>query len=78
MGKPLMIQPEDEQRIENLKERLGARTKVEVVREGLRLLEKETERRARIDRWKRVAGMVAGQSHEINREFQRNSRLKRL
>jgi len=51
MGKPLMIQPEDEKRIETLKEKLGARTKVDVVRAGLHLLEEEAERRDRISRW---------------------------
>lgn len=77
MGKPLMIQPEDEKRIDSLKEKLGARTKVEVVREGLRLLEKETERRDRIARWQRVARLVAEESTKVNLEFQPYSRIKR-
>ena len=77
MGKPLMIQAEDEKAIEDLKERTGARTKVDVVRAGLRLLEKETERRERIIRWQRAAALVSRDSSEVNKEFQRNSRLKR-
>lgn len=77
MGKPLMIQLEDEQRIENLKEKMGARTKVEVVRAGLRLLEQETERRARVNRWRKAAALVSEESQYVNREFQRHSRLRR-
>lgn len=77
MGKPLMIQPEDEVRIESLKEKMGARTKVEVVRAGLSLLEKEAERRARIARWRAAAGLVSEESKRVNQEFQRHSRLRR-
>ena len=77
MGKPLMIQPEDELRIEALKEKLGAPTKVDVVRQGLYLLEREAERRSRVQRWKRAAGIVAGHSAEVNQEFRAYSRLKR-
>ena len=78
MGKPLMIQLEDEERIDHLKEKLGARTKVEVVRAGLQLLEKETERRDRINQWKKAVGIVSGTSAAVNRDFQRHSRLKHL
>jgi len=77
MGKPLMIQEEDEKVIEDLKERTGARTKVDVVRAGLRLLEKETERRERIKLWQRAVALVSQNSDEVNKEFQRSSRLKR-
>lgn len=77
MGKPLMIQPEDEKKIESLKARIGAPTKVEVVRAGLRLLEKETERQERVARWRAAAALASNQSAEVNRDFQRHSRLKR-
>ncbi len=79
MGKPLMIQPADEKAIEDLKVRTGARTKVDVVRAGLRLLERETERSERIKRWQKAVALalVSESSTEVNREFQRNSRLKR-
>jgi hypothetical protein len=77
MGKPLRIQPEDERRIENLKEKMGARTKMEIVRAGLTLLEQETAKLERIDRWKRAAKVVSAQNAEINKEFQRYSRFKR-
>lgn len=78
MGRPLMIQEEDELRIENLKRRLGIQHKVDVLRAGIDLLEKEAERRDRVQRWKRSAAVVARTSREVNAEFQRHSRLKRI
>lgn len=78
MGKPLMIQEEDERRIEELKRRLGILRKVDVLRAGIDLLEKEAERRERVRRWKRSAALVAGTSGEVNAEFRSRSRLKRI
>ena len=78
MGRPLMLQEADAERIETLKKRLGARTKIEVVRSGLDLLEREAEKSERIARWRRAARMVAGESRKVSREFQRHSRLGRL
>ena len=78
MGKPLMIQEEDERRIESLKRRLGIQHKVGVLRAGIDLLEREAERRERIRRWKRAAALVAPTSREVNAEFQAHSRLKRV
>ena len=78
MGKPLMIQEEDDRRIESLKRRLGIQRKVDVLRAGLDLLEGEAERRERIRRWKRAATLVTPTSREVNAEFQAHSRLKRI
>ena len=78
MGKPLMIQEEDERRIDILKRRLGIQHKVDVLRAGIDLLEKEAERRERIRRWKRASALVAPTSREVNAEFRTNSRLKRI
>jgi hypothetical protein len=78
MGKPLMIQEEDDRRIESLKRRLGIQRKVDVLRAGIDLLEREAERRERIQRWKRAAAVVASTSREVNAEFQAHSRLKRI
>jgi hypothetical protein len=77
MGKPLMIQEEDERRIESLKRRLGIQTKVDVLRAGIELLEREAERRERVLRWKRATALVAPTSREVNAEFRVHSRLKR-
>jgi ATP-dependent Lon protease len=76
MGIPLMIQNTDNERIENLKKDFGIHKKIDVIRAGLDLLEKEAERLKRIKRWKQAAKLVADSSQKINKEFQKHSRLK--
>ena len=78
MGKPLMLQEADAERIEYLKKRLGARTKIEVVRSALDLLERDAERAARAARWRRAVGLVARGSRATLRDFRAHSRLHRL
>jgi hypothetical protein len=78
MGKPLMLQAADAERIETLKKRLDARTKIDVVRLALDLLERDAERAERVTRWRKAAKMVADGSQQVLREFQRHSRLRRL
>jgi len=78
MGRPLMIQEEDDRRIERLKRRLGIERKVDVVRAGMDLLEQEAERRERLERWRRAVAAVKEDSRAVNAEFRRHSRLKRL
>lgn len=77
MGKPLMIQPDDNDRIERLKKVLGAGTKVDVVRRALKLLEQQVARDERIRRWQKAAKLVASSSYEVLKDFESNSRLKR-
>jgi hypothetical protein len=78
MGRPLMIQEGDERRIEALKRKLGIKRKVDVLRAGIDLLEKEAERRNRVKRWKKATALVSKISHEVNAEFQSHSRIKRV
>ena len=78
MGKPLMLQEADADRIETLKKRLGARTKIDVVRSALDLLERDAEKTERVVRWRKAARMVAAESRKVSREFQRHNRLGRL
>jgi hypothetical protein len=78
MGKPLMLQEHDAERIESLKRRLGARTKIEVVRSALDLLEREAERAGRVARWRKAVKAAARESRAVLREFRPHSRLKRL
>jgi hypothetical protein len=73
-----MLQEDDQQRIEGLKKRLGAKTKIEVLRTALDLLERDAERAERVARWRRAVRLVAGESRRVSREFQRHSRLRRL
>jgi|TARA_B100000315_G_C14406498_1_gene508958 hypothetical protein len=77
MGKPLMLRDEDDKRIEALKAKLGAPTKIAVVRAGLDLLEHEALRAARIKRSRRAVHLVAAESRRVNAEFRSHSRLKR-
>lgn len=77
MGKPLMIQEADERRIESLKRRLRIERKVDVLRAGMDLLEREAGRRERIRRWMRAAALVAPSSREVNAELRAHSRVKR-
>lgn len=78
MGKPLMLQEADAERIEALKKRLDARTKIDVVRLALDLLERDAEKAERVVRWRKAARMVGHESRKVMREFQRHSRLRRL
>jgi hypothetical protein len=78
MGKPLMLQEHDAERIESLKERLGARTKIEVVRSALELLERDAERAERVTRWRKAANAAARESRAVLRDFRPHSRLRRI
>jgi hypothetical protein len=73
-----MLQEADAQRIERLKRRTGAKTKVDVVRSALDLLEREADRRERVERWQKAVRIVAPESARVLREFQAHSRLKRV
>lgn len=76
MGIPLMIQESDNLRIEHLKKDFGIHKKIDVIRAGLSLLEKEAQRLKKIKRWKQAAKLVAKSSAEVNKEFQAHSRLE--
>ena len=78
MGIPLMIQEKDNQRIEHLKKELAISKKIDVVRFALDLLEREAEMLKKIHRWKKAAALVAKNSYEINKEFQKHSRIKKI
>jgi len=78
MGKPLMLQEADAERIESLKKRVGARTKIEVVRSALDLLERDAERVERVAQWRKAVGVVARESRAVLRDFRPHSRLRRL
>ena len=77
MGRPLMIQDDDDRRIEDLKQRIGVRTKVDVLRAGLALLERDAARRARVAGWRQAARAAAASSREVNAEFRRHARLRK-
>jgi hypothetical protein len=73
-----MLQEADAERIGSLKKRLGARTKIEVVRSALDLLERDAERAVRVAQWRKAARLVARESRAALRDFRAHSRLRRL
>ncbi|MFQ5673982.1 MAG: hypothetical protein ACE5G9_12920 [Nitrospinales bacterium] len=77
MGKPLMIQEQDNQRIERLKKQLRIRTKVGVLRSALDLLEKEALKTERVAQWKRAARLIGNTSNKALRDFQPHSLMRR-
>ncbi len=78
MGKPLMIQPEDDNRIEILKEKTGAKSKVDVVRTALSLLEADVKRAERVKRWERAAKIIGKSGLDVLKEFRTTDRFKNL
>ena len=78
MGKPLMIQKEDNEKIEVLKERMGAKTKIEVLRSALTLLEEKVSREDRIKRWKKAALAVGLSDVGVLSVFQTMKRFEGL
>lgn len=78
MGKPLMLQEADDARIESLKKRLKASTKIAVVRSALDLLERDAERTERVAKWRKAAGVVARESRATLKDFRPHSRLRRI
>ena len=78
MGKPLMMQPEDDNRIEVLKKKTGAKSKVDVVRTALALLEADVKRAERVKRWEKAAKVIGSSGLEVLKEFQTPERFKNL
>lgn len=77
MGISLMIQADDEKKIVELQEKLGARTKLEVIRAGLRLLEVESQKQNQILRWKISARLAASESARVNREVRSAAKARK-
>jgi hypothetical protein len=73
-----MLQEADAERIESLKKRLQARTKIEVVRSALDLLERDAERAERVAKWRRAVRVAAPESRAVLRDFRPHSRLRRV
>lgn len=73
-----MLREADNDRIEALKKRLHARTKIEVLRAALDLLERDAERAERVARWRKAATLAAPESRAAQKDFRPHSRLKNL
>jgi hypothetical protein len=73
-----MLRDADDSRLVRLKKRAGLKTKVDVVRAGLDLLEDKLEREQKVARWKRAVALARDSSHATTLAFQKSSRLKRV
>lgn len=78
MGIPLMIQEKDNERIEHLKKDFGIKKKIDVIRAALDLLEDQALRMKKIKRWKQAAKAVAKSSAAVNKDFQKQSKIKSI
>jgi hypothetical protein len=78
MGKPFTIQIEDDLKIEDLKKKTGLKTKIEVVRMALNVLEFELAKQQKIQRWAKAAKIVGEVDFETLKEFQTKDRFKNL
>jgi hypothetical protein len=72
-----MLNDKDHKKIESLKKRLHAQSKIAVVRSALDLLEKENIRAEKIEAWKKAAALVSDSSQEVLRDFHAHNRFKR-
>ena len=52
------------------------RTKIEVVRSALDLLERDAERTERVAKWRKAVGVAAPESRAALRDFRLHSRLR--
>jgi hypothetical protein len=77
MGKPLMIQEHDDKKINELKEKTGMKTKIDVVRSALNLLEAEVDRIERVKRWGLAVKTIGNSSREVREDFKKFSCLKK-
>ena len=77
MSKLITIQDYDRERIEKLMKELHIKKQIDVVRAGLDLLEKEALRIKKIKRWQQAASTVSASSKAINKEFRKQTRLKK-
>jgi hypothetical protein len=78
MGKPLMITLEDDIRLLSLREKTGAKSKMEVIRNALTLLEQQISREERVSRWKKSAKIVAESSAAALNDFKTKKRFENL
>lgn len=78
MGKPLTIQLEDDEKIELLKKKMGVKTKIDVVRAALDLLEMQVAREERVKRWRSAAKIVGATGLDVLQEFQVPGRFDKL
>ena len=78
MGVPITIKTEDDERLLLLKEQTKSKSKVDVIRKALSLLELDINKKERIKRWKKAAAIVGDSSLEVLHEFKTKNRFDKL
>ncbi len=73
-----MIQAQDDELIEELKEKTGAPTKIDVVRRALRLLEADVDKQGQIKKWRKAVALVGDDNLKEGRLFISRGRLKKI
>lgn len=73
-----MIQAHDDELIEELKKKMGAPTKVDVVRRALRLLEADVEREGQIAKWRKAVALVSDTHLKEGRQYNYKGRFKNI
>lgn len=76
MSKLLKIQESDESKILYLKEKSGAKSKTEVLRAALILLEKEILKKERLSRLRAAAEVVGSSSMSVFKDFNNSKRFE--
>ena len=78
MGKPLMIQEEDNDQIEFLKEKIKAKTKIDVLRTALNLLAEKIEKEEQQKQWEKAVHAVGNSGMETLKDFKITNRFRNL
>lgn len=78
MAVPMMIHEDDAELIKDLKKKIGAKTNIDVIREGLKLLNLEVQRRERVKQWEKAVRLSKKTSQSINKEFRGRSRIRNV
>jgi hypothetical protein len=78
MGIPLTIQTEDDERLLLLKKQTKAKSKVDVIRKALTLLELQVTKKERIKKWKKSANLITDSSSDVLSDFNTPERFSDL
>ncbi len=78
MGVPITIKEEDDEKLLRLKEQTKSKSKVDVIRKALSLLELDLAKKERIKRWRQAASIIGDSSLEVLEDFKTKNRFNDL
>lgn len=76
MSALLKLKDEDLERLEYLQDAMKEKSKIDVLRKSLALLEEKVEKEKRVLQWRKAAKLVSKTSKEVNLDFQKNSKIR--